>query len=284
MPSSLPRPIKLAAAGVLTAGRGLALEARCALLDLRDLARRQPGPITPPRRLWSLVGAGPERDFHAPGAHARALLEREGFQAHHRVLDVGCGIGRLATQLVDVIGPDGAYEGFDIMPQAVAWCARAITPRHPRFHFQLADVHSDRYHPAGSQPASTYRFPYPDESFDHVFLGSVFTHMFAPDLENYLSEIARVLKPGGRCVISYYVLTPERRAEIAPGRGAFTFAHEVGGGFAEHAALPEAAIAFEEAWLRALYARLGLTITRIELGQWHASPVQDQDLIVAAKA
>jgi SAM-dependent methyltransferase len=283
VPSSLPRPIKRAAAGVLAAGRSLALEARCAWLDLGDLARGDARPITPPRRLWSLVGAGPERDFHAPGAHARALLEQEGLASHHRVLDVGCGIGRLATQLTEVIGPEGGYEGFDIMPQAIAWCARAITPRHPQFHFQLADVHSDRYHPAGRQPASAYRFPYPDASFDFVFLGSVFTHMFAPDLENYLSEIARVLKPGGRCVISYYVLNPDRRAVIAPGRSAFTFAHATGGGFAEYAALPEAAIAFEEDWLRALYAKLGLAITRIELGQWPATTVQDQDLIVAAR-
>jgi len=34
------------------------------------------------------------------------------------------------------------YEGFDIVPEAITWCRRRITPRHPRFRFQVADIHN----------------------------------------------------------------------------------------------------------------------------------------------
>ena len=33
--------------------------------------------------------------------------------------------------------------------------------------------------------------------------------MLSADMENYLKQIARVLKPGGRCLITYFLLNPE---------------------------------------------------------------------------
>jgi ubiquinone/menaquinone biosynthesis C-methylase UbiE len=41
-------------------------------------------------------------------------------------------------------------------------------------------------------------FPFEKESFDLVFMRSVFTQMPAPDLERYVKEISRVLAPDGR--------------------------------------------------------------------------------------
>lgn len=36
-------------------------------------------------------------------------------------------------------------------------------------------------------------------------LGSVFTHMQHRDVVRYAKEVARVLKPGGRCMVTYFL-------------------------------------------------------------------------------
>jgi SAM-dependent methyltransferase len=110
------------------------------------------------------------------------------------VLEVGCGIGRAAIPLTMYLKNQGKYEGFDIIPQAISWCQKNITPKYPRFHFQLADIFNRAYNPKGKYQASEYRFPFPNESFDFIFLTSVFTHLLPKDLENYFSEITRVSK------------------------------------------------------------------------------------------
>jgi SAM-dependent methyltransferase len=255
--------------------------ARGRVCDVKDLLAGPQRPLTPPRRLWELVTAS-SNDFHASGENFRDLLVTQGLQPHHRVLDVGCGIGRLAVPLTAYLSPAGGYEGFDIMPVAIRWCQR-ITRAFPNFRFQLADVHSDRYHPRGQVEARDYRFPYPGESFDFVALGSVFSHMLPADLSNYLREIARVLRPGGRAVVSCYLLNDDKRRAIAAGRGAFSFAHPGPGYWAEFPDLPEAAVAYEEDWMLALYAASGLKVVDNQPGVWATQPIQGQDMIISQK-
>ncbi|HEU4596728.1 MAG TPA: class I SAM-dependent methyltransferase [Pyrinomonadaceae bacterium] len=239
-------------------------------------------PLTPPKRMWHWI-TSPDLDFKAEGEGLRGFLVEEcGLKPDESVLDVGCGIGRNAVPL---IGHVRSYDGFDIMPDAVRWCQENITPRHPNFRFSLADVRNERYNPTGARKASEYRFPYGDDSFDLVFLISVFTHMLPRDMENYLSEIARVLKPGGRCAVSYMLLNDEARRNIEKGAGALDFGHEIEEGcFAQLPELPEAAVAYEEERVRALYDALSLRIREpIRYGTWSSAPAMMQDIIVAFK-
>lgn len=82
--------------------------------------------------------------------------------------------------------------------------SKNITPKYPNFNFQLADIYNKMYNPQGKYKASDYKFPYANETFDFVFLTSVFTHLLPQDMERYLSEIARVLKKNGRCFITFF--------------------------------------------------------------------------------
>ena len=125
---------------------------------------------------------------------------------YERMLDVGSGIGRKTFLLTDYLNDEGSYEGLDIVEAGIHWCTERITRKYPRFKFQLIDVCNQHYNPTGKYKASEYRFPFADESFDFAMLCSVFTHMLAEDVERYLCEAARVLKTGGRCLASFFLL------------------------------------------------------------------------------
>jgi SAM-dependent methyltransferase len=107
--------------------------------------------------------------------------------------------------------------------------------------------------------------------------------MFADDIENYLSEISRTLKPGGSCLITWFLLNDVSRKT---GHDRFQFKHRVDEfSWTTIAKNPESAIAFEESYVRDLYAKYGLSIETIEWGTWgHPdSPYDLQDLVVARK-
>jgi SAM-dependent methyltransferase len=252
-------------------------------LDLSDKpARRRE--MVPPRTMY-FVGDG---DYKAVGLEFRKLFtEYGGLKPEHRVLDVGCGIGRMAVPLTDFL-TSGEYHGFDIVRKGVEWCRSNITPRYPNFHFLHSDVRNKFYNPNGVYEASSYRFPYDDGSFDFVFLTSVFTHMFPADLENYTREIARVLKPGGRCFITMFLLNEESQSLIEKKRSTQNFVHRLEGCVTTDPTNPEGSLAFQESYVRTtLFGRLGLSIGEpIHYGSWCGRDefLSYQDVVIATKA
>lgn len=235
--------------------------------------------LLPPEHLH-FVGRG---DFAKTGnTFFRFLTDIGGLKADDAVLDVGCGVGRIAIPLTGYLRK--RYEGFDVVPEGIEWCQENITPRYPNFHFQLADIHNNRYNPEGEFRASEYMFPYEDESFDFVFLASVFTHMFPADMENYLSEVSRVLKRDGRCLITYFLLNGESRAAIEAGKSNFPFRFQLEGCVTANPRNPEAAIAYEEITVRNLNAEAGLDTASINFGRWSGRHgFTGQDIVVAVK-
>lgn len=251
--------------------------------DLRDRVLGRRGPMVPPRGR-SFVGAG---DFTAVGEeflrHFRGL---GGLRPDARVLDVGCGIGRMAVPLTRYLSPGGCYDGFDVVREDVAWCRRHIGRRHPSFRFHHADVWNGNYNWRGRIRAEEYTFPFPDASFDFAFATSVFTHLLPGALERYLAETARVLAPGGTCLITFFLLDDEARDAMEAGRCGLRFVHPIGPARVHDLADPEGAVAYEENFLRDLHETHGLAIAEpIHRGSWSGreGAVSYQDLIVAVR-
>lgn len=121
-------------------------------------------------------------------------------------LDVGCGCGRVARSLID--RSIKSYIGFDRHKGMIEWCRQQITSRDPRFQFQwfaLRSVYSSVWDTEqGTIDVESFRFPWADESFDSVFLASVFTHMPPGEVKAYLGQIARVLRPKGKALASIF--------------------------------------------------------------------------------
>ena len=223
--------------------------------------------LLPPTELM-YVGGG---DFEQIGKEIlQTLIEICGLKPTERVLDVGCGVGRVAIPLTSYLNYNGSYEGFDVVPKEIKWCQKKISPRFPNFNFQLADVYNKAYNPYAKDKASEYKFPYEDESFDFVFLTSVFTHILTKDMENYLSEIVRVLRKGGRCSITYFLLNPETRTLMQQKRSRFDFSiKRDDGSYIVSKQTPEGAVAYDETYIRKLYQQNHLTLIEpVYFGSW----------------
>jgi ubiquinone/menaquinone biosynthesis C-methylase UbiE len=216
----------------------------------------------------------------------RYFIDVCGVKPDAHILDVGCGIGRIAVPLTKYITNRGSYDGLDIIPEAIRWCSRKITPRYPNFRFKFANVANQDYNPKGGINAAEYVFPYDDASFDFVFLGSVFTHMLPHEIGRYLFEITRVLKVEGKTLITFFLLTPQTRARVMRGESTLPFIYEGVGFKAISELVPEAAVAFDESYIKEQYERCGLTLTApIRYGTWsyRFSDFEYQDFIVAEK-
>lgn len=96
------------------------------------------------------------------------------------VLDCGCGPGTITVGLAEAVAP-GAVVGVDLEPSQVELAAALAAER------RLGNL--------TVRPASVYRLPFPDDSFDVVFSHALFEHLREPAAA--LQEIRRVLRPGG---------------------------------------------------------------------------------------
>jgi SAM-dependent methyltransferase len=250
----------------------------------QDLLHRLRGGKTPPRGL-SYAGHG---DFVAVGEEfARFFKELGGLRPGDRVLDMGCGIGRMALPLTGYLADGGSYAGFDVGREMVRWCSRNITPRHPNFEFAWAPIYNGMYNPFGHLAASEYRFPYEDASFDFAFATSLFTHLFRADVTHYLGEARRVLRPGGTGLFTFFLVTEEAERESEAGRSLMSFPHT--GGEGERILSPrspERGVGYRVEDLREMLAGAGLELVEpIHFGLWANAPggLTLQDIVVARR-
>jgi SAM-dependent methyltransferase len=242
-------------------------------------------PLVPP---VALMYDGPPglAEFKANGEEfLKIYREHCGLRPDETMLDIGCGTGRKTLPLTRYLDARTVYVGLDITKQGIDWCREHITPRFPNFHFQQIDVYNKLYNPGGTYRAAEYEFPFPDASFRFITLGSVFTHMLPDDLENYLSEVARMLARDGRCLISYFLLNEESVRHVEAGEGTLDLGYVFDNYRVVSTEVPEEAIAFDEGWVKNLYDKLGLKIVRLDYGSWcgRAAYLSYQDLVLAVK-
>ena len=182
------------------------------------------------------MGVGPETGteyLRVGWVVKEAVLEKTGVPPTGSVLDIGCGSGRMARHFLDYIERPGRYVGMDIQKPFIEWCNEHLGGANGAFEFHHQDIYNGSYNPEGVTKASEYRFPFEDGSFDAVILYSVFTHLLPEDAANYMREIARLLKPGGRCYSTWYLLTRDERVKyllpnIKEGQVGFGFPHLTG--------------------------------------------------------
>lgn len=239
-------------------------------------------PLVPPRGKI-FTGRG---DFVASGNDLlRNIKSSCSLKPSHHVLDIGCGIGRLARPLTGFLDENGRYEGFDIVKDGVEWC-RKHYHRFPNFNFTYIPLQNDLYNLDTREVADKFVFPFEDAVFDLTTLISVFTHMQPGEVENYLHEIARVLKPGGQCFATFFLITRHSEQFLDKAKKPF-FPHRYDNYFLHDIKVKNANIAFRYELISKIACKAGLSIQYHNEGWW-AGKSQDacmnfQDVVVMKK-
>jgi SAM-dependent methyltransferase len=253
--------------------------------------------LVPPQNV--LPAYARDRPGDEPGGHFLKSGQRfldaarsRGLAPHHRVLDLGCGVGRFALAAAGFLDERGSYVGIDVSRRSIKLCRAHFGSKLPNFRFVHAGLFNTEYNPrAAAQDASAYRFPFRRESFDFVFSNSLFTHLVPEATENYLLEIGRLLRPGGRAFNTMFLLNPESLAHLDAPDSPQGKTHEFGSGIARVKSLenPEAWIAFDEGFIRELHRRSGLEVQEpVRYGAWSGRQETEpgfgaKDYVVARK-
>jgi SAM-dependent methyltransferase len=252
------------------------------LADIFDALKGKDDMIPPRAKVFTGDG-----DFRKTGQEFKNyFVELGDLKSCNKVLDVGCGLGRMAIPLTNYLSEKGEYWGFDIVKEGVDWCNNRISKKFRNFHFLHSNVYNKHYNLDGKIQAQDFQFPFDDEFFDFVFLTSVFTHMLSSDLENYLSEISRVLKPSGKCLITLFILNEESLNLIHLGQSTQEFKYNIGNCLTTDINDPEKAIGYVENDILGLFKKMKLNpIPPVYYGSWcgRTTYLSYQDIVVAEK-
>ncbi|MEJ2746894.1 MAG: methyltransferase domain-containing protein [Anaerolineae bacterium] len=142
---------------------------------LRFLSRRQSLPC--PAWLSILL----ENPYMNSVAGAEKILDRIALQPGMKVLDVGCGPGRLTIPAAKRVGPTGSVVALDIQPEMLNRLRQRITDQN------LTNIQTIQ---AGAGDGAV-----PHDTFDRALLVTVLGEI--PDRQAALTEILDALKPGG---------------------------------------------------------------------------------------
>lgn len=156
-------------------------------------------------------------------SEADRLVARLRLNTESSLLDIGCGFGRLAIGIVDRLGDIRRYDGVDVSAAAIEWCGRHIGRRHGSFRFTRLHVGNERYNPGGEAITAAYRLPFEDAAFDIAYAYSVFSHMELPDVEQYLAELHRLLRPGGAAFVTLFAAADVPDVSTNPAAGALVW-------------------------------------------------------------
>ena len=125
-------------------------------------------------------------DFFVPAIFHQwppQLMKSAGLTEGHSLLEVGCGTGVLAREAIKVVGANGSVTGIDLS-ESMLGVARHLAPD---VDFQQGDVQT---------------LPFSDQTFDRIIAS--FVLMFVPEQISAITEMWRVLKPGGKLAVSVW--------------------------------------------------------------------------------
>ncbi len=117
-------------------------------------------------------------------AFYRILSSQIDLKPETRILDYGCGWGRMSRFLLRTVKEENVF-GVDVEERTVSVAQKAM----PEATFECI--------------APGDALPFDDQSFDIVFSNSVFSHLSEVAHKHYMAELARCLKSGGKLLASF---------------------------------------------------------------------------------
>jgi len=185
---------------------------------------------------------------------ARRLADEFGMDAETRILEIGCGPGRLAIGMIAEGCPIARYDGVDIDRAAIDWCRRYVTKQHPLFEFYRVDAQHARYNPEGKQMDDAFSLPFEAASHDMVYLHSVFANLLENDIKVYCREFHRLLLPGGQLLLTAFVEEGVASVSVNP----TNYVVEISG--------PQHVVRFERSYFLRMLSEAGFEVKQFSHG------------------
>jgi SAM-dependent methyltransferase len=232
---------------------------------------------------------------HVIGIFQTIIYQTVGKKTGNKILDIGCGTGLLGISSEPFTADGGSYTGIDVMTDDVNFCKSHFNL--PNYQFIHLDVTNPTY--ASAQSSKLEPWPIKDETQDLVTALSVWTHLNERDAIFYFNEIQRVLKKGGKAIVTIFFLNEDYKESLAKRSdemGRFhstnqnTWIFDVKAYNSQNwytiasANIPEDAIGIMQEGLDILLKNSGLKLIQYYPGNWKEIPgVFFQDILVFQK-
>jgi SAM-dependent methyltransferase len=259
---------------------------------VESLRRTRPARL-PPVGMMNVIGSPDRRHFLRNMAlFAAEVASYCQLNPRSRVLDLGCGTGRIALGLARLLGPGARYVGLDVWAEGIAWCRENISSQHPNFEFHVVSAADNHYFPGRDAAAGVDGFSMArlqESSMDAAFALSLFTHLEEADLLGYLRETRRVLTPGGLFHATFFVIDDDFRAYVErTGKHARVLQNEAGEGawYAYRDAPHQFFAGFSRELLLRHFGNSGFEVVEEQSGCWKeaAGARRYQDLFLLRRA
>ncbi|MGF1498782.1 MAG: class I SAM-dependent methyltransferase [Elainellaceae cyanobacterium] len=122
-------------------------------------------------------------NYHETGDIERSILVYAGLKNGMKLIDYGCGSGRLAHSLAKQMQID--YLGIDVIDDLLEYAKSKSSPEYRFLNHRSLTV------------------PAESNSVDMICAFSLFTHLLQAETYIYMEDMHRVLKPTGRLVFSF---------------------------------------------------------------------------------
>ena len=223
----------------------------------------------------------------------RDLIERHlEIPKNSKVLDYGCGIGRLAIGLLEDRS-DLNYLGIDIVPEFIEFALKYITEYKENFKFALIDDKSSLYQKYiinYKRQINSVQFQDLQYSPDFIFALSLFSHLNMEEAKKVLKNISSCMHDDSVVFLTTFIVDLEAKKamksrETFPFNPKSTHVHE--SYIEDDYNGPQSAIGFERPILEDLFFNYGLVITQQINGFWrglrYANNKSLQDILIIKK-
>ncbi len=238
----------------------------------------------PPAEYIQNIGCSDKQHFKNSSVNQfKELVQRFRVADDWKILDMGCGCGRMAVPFSEYLGAKGQYIGFDVWPDGIEWCHENI-----RKDFQFKILHAANnyyYEDQRSFKKNNFSLSFIErQTVDLVFAISVFSHLKKEDAQIYLAEISKILKFRMYAYITCFIID-EYFFEYQRGTGTFSEVLEEEHGCYYGYQKQDFFAGFSLENLKEWITNSGLELVFYELGTWAEKPGsrEFQDLLIIRK-